>query len=131
MKLRWMCSYTMGEDRIIRRICGNMASREAESYLTSAWGADAKAKRVSGTVRRNSTDRRLCRLRKGGRAEAGACRMLGALEEEVLRCGQAQPPRRGRHAHGETERGAVRKGRPGARVEARSRRPPRGEPGEG
>src|ERR1017187_9916386 len=45
MKLRWMCSYTMGEDRIIRRICGNMASREAESYLTSAWGADAKGQK--------------------------------------------------------------------------------------
>src|ERR1035441_7652093 len=45
MKLRWMCSYTMGEDRIIRRICGNMASREAESHLTSAWGADAKGQK--------------------------------------------------------------------------------------
>src|ERR1017187_5953887 len=28
--------------------------------------------------------------------------MLGALQEEILRCDQAQPPRRSRHAHRET-----------------------------
>ena len=39
-----------------------------------------------------------------GRAEAGACRMLGALEEKVLRCGQAQSRRRGSHAHRKTDR---------------------------
>src|ERR1039457_7629083 len=42
-----MCSYMMGEDRIIRHICGNTAGREAESSLTSAWGADAKGRRSS------------------------------------------------------------------------------------
>src|SRR5882724_768997 len=42
-----MCSYMTGEDRIIRHICGNTAGREPESYLTSAWGEDAKDRRSS------------------------------------------------------------------------------------
>src|ERR1035441_1868974 len=45
MRLRWMYSYMTDADRIIRRIYGNMASREAEWCLTSAWGADAKGPR--------------------------------------------------------------------------------------
>src|ERR1039457_5756095 len=42
-----MCSYMMGEDRIIRPIFGNTADREDESSFTSAWGADAKGRRSS------------------------------------------------------------------------------------
>ena len=54
-------------------------------------------KRVPGAVRRNSADRRLYRLRPGGRAEDGACRLLGACPKEVLRGGEAQPRRYDRH----------------------------------
>src|ERR1039457_2546192 len=104
MRLRWMYSYMTDADRIIRRIYGNMASREAEWCLTSAWGADAKGRRSFWDSSKEFSRPRLCRLRKSGRAEAGACRMLGARQEEVLRGGQAQPPRRGRHAPGETDR---------------------------
>ena len=55
-------------------------------------GAGARrAEGIPGTVRRHSADRRLCRLRSRGRAEDGACRLLGARAKEVLRGGQAQP----------------------------------------
>src|ERR1035441_2516218 len=40
-----MYSCAMDGGRIIRHICGNTAGREAEWYLTSAWGADARAQR--------------------------------------------------------------------------------------
>ena len=36
----------MGGDRIIRHICGNIASREAEWCSTSAWGVDVRGRRI-------------------------------------------------------------------------------------
>ena len=66
-----------------------------------------------------------------GRAEDGACRLLGARAKEVLRGGQAQPQRRGRHAHGGADRRSVRDRRPGARTEPRPRRAPCAASGAG
>ena len=59
-------------------------------------GARARrAQGVPGQIRGYPADRRLCRLRSGGRAEDGARRLLGAGQKEVLRGGKAQPRRCG------------------------------------
>src|SRR5580698_9007385 len=66
--------------------------RSRVRLLPGAWTRGPKG--FSRTVRRNSTDRRVLRLREDRRPEVGACRMLGALEEEVLRRAPTQSERR-------------------------------------
>ena len=90
MKRPFRCRCTTSAEKIIRRTCGNTASRAAKRCSIFVWAGGARVREISGRVGRDFANRRLCGLRRYRRAEAGARGMLGARAAQVRRRGESE-----------------------------------------